>query len=168
MDTITKIKNHPFYACLGALFLIGFLFFVYTHPLMTDGQREVRLVLPQIAPSTEALTLITEPEQGIGSILEMISNSKSSIDLVMYEFKDKGIADALIDAEKRGVSVRVILNGGYKGKIESMNEPAYQYLESSGVSVHFAPSYFALTHQKTLIVDKNQAMIMTFNFTPKY
>ena len=86
----------------------------------------------------------------------------------MYEFKDKTIADALINAEKRGVTVRVLINQGYYGKEEKMNEPAYSYLQSQGVSVHWTPSYFALTHQKTLIVDQNKALIMTFNFTPEY
>jgi phosphatidylserine/phosphatidylglycerophosphate/cardiolipin synthase-like enzyme len=98
----------------------------------------------------------------------MIKNATSSIDLVMYEFKDKQIADALATAQKRGVTVRVLLNEGYYGKEEKMNEPAYSYLESGGIAVRFTPEYFALTHQKTLIVDQNKALIMTFNFVPEY
>jgi phosphatidylserine/phosphatidylglycerophosphate/cardiolipin synthase-like enzyme len=86
----------------------------------------------------------------------------------MYEMKDKTIADALADAQKRGVVVRVLLNQGYFGEEEAMNEPAYAYLKSEGIDVRWTPSIFALTHQKTLIVDKNKALIMTFNFAPEY
>lgn len=168
MNFISKIKKHPFYAILGAIFLICFLFFCYTHPLNTPAQKIIRVSLPKTNTLSGTFTLLTEPEQGVTPILKMIQNSKSSIDLVMYEFTDKTIADALIAAEKRGVSVRVLLNGGYEGKIEKINEPANAYLQNGGVPTRFTPAYFALTHQKTLIVDKNQALIMTFNFVPKY
>jgi phosphatidylserine/phosphatidylglycerophosphate/cardiolipin synthase-like enzyme len=86
----------------------------------------------------------------------------------MYEFKDKEIADALIAAARRGLSVRVLLNQGYYGAEEKMNQPAYDYLETGGVSARWTPSFFALTHQKTLITDNDKAFIMTFNFAPAY
>jgi cardiolipin synthase A/B len=168
MNFISKIKNHPSYAIFGAVFLICFLFFCYTHPLNTPAQKIVRRVLPNTVLPSGTITLLTEPDQDMSSVLQMIANAKNSIDLVMYEFTDKTIADALIAAEKRGVSVRVLLNGGYEGKMEKMNEPADAYLQNGGVPTHFAPAYFALTHQKTLVVDKNQTLIMTFNFAPKY
>jgi cardiolipin synthase len=167
-DLVLKIKTHPFYFCLGAIFLICFLFFVYTHPLDTEYSRKVRAVLPMVATPAGTLTLTTLPDQGTAPVLDLIKNSSKSIDLVMYEFKDKEIADALIGASKRGVAVRVLINQGYQGKVEKINEPAYAYLSSQGVPVHWAPNYFNLTHQKTLIVDKNKAFIMTFNFTPQY
>ena len=167
MNFISKIKNHPFYICLSFVFLVCFLIFCYTHPLNTPARKIIRRVLPNTLPSS-ALTLLTEPKQGISPILQMIGNAKNSVDLVMYEFTDKNIADALVAAQKRGVSVRVLLNGGYEGKIEKMNEPAYAYLQNGGVLARFTPTYFALTHQKTLVTDKNQALIMTFNFAPKY
>jgi cardiolipin synthase len=167
-DFILKIKNHPIYTCFGIVFLICFLIFVYTHPLNTPEKNNTRASLPTVNLPTGTFTLITEPDQGITPVLTLIKNAGSSIDLVMYEFKDKDIADALIAAHKRGVAVRVLLNQGYYGEEEQMNEPAYAYLKSQGVDVRFTPSIFALTHQKTLIVDKNKALIMTFNFTPEY
>src|SRR6185369_5268173 len=36
------------------------------------------------------------------------------------------------------------------------------------VPVKWTPAYFALTHQKTLAIDSNDALIMTFNLTPRY
>ncbi len=165
---ISKIKKYPIYACIGVVFLVCFLIFAYTHPLNTPLQENTRASLPNINLPAGTFSLMTEPEAGISPILAMIKNSTSSIDLVMYEFKDKDIADALIDAEKRGVSVRVLINQGYYGKEEKMNEPAYVYLKSGGVAVHWTPGFFALTHQKTMVVDKNKALIMTFNFVPEY
>jgi phosphatidylserine/phosphatidylglycerophosphate/cardiolipin synthase-like enzyme len=165
---VLKIKKHPFYTCLCMIVLISFLFFVYTHPLNTESSKPVRTVLPMVDAPVDTFTLTTEPEQSTAPILALIKNSTTSIDLVMYEFKDKAIADALIEAEKRGVAVRVLINQGYYGKEEKVNEAAYVYLKSNGVPVNWTPNYFGLTHQKTLIVDKNKAFIMTFNFTPQY
>jgi phosphatidylserine/phosphatidylglycerophosphate/cardiolipin synthase-like enzyme len=167
-DLISKIKIHPIYALIGFVFLIGFLIFVYTHPLNPQSEKTARANLPITSQPAGTFTLITEPDQGITPVLNMIKSATSSIDLVMYEFKDKQIADALIAAQKRGVTVRVLVNQGYYGKEEKLNEPAYSYLESENTSVHWTPEYFALTHQKTLIVDQNKALIMTFNLVPEY
>ena len=98
----------------------------------------------------------------------MIQGAEKIIDLVMYELEDNQIENALISAEKNGVAVRVLLNeGDYGAQPSSYSAAAYQYLRAGGVSVHWSPSYFALTHQKTMIVDGNQAVIMTFNLTPQ-
>jgi phosphatidylserine/phosphatidylglycerophosphate/cardiolipin synthase-like enzyme len=118
--------------------------------------------------NTASTSLIIEPDDGITPIISLINNAKKSIDLVMYELEDKQIEQALASAEKRGVSVRVILNKGYYGEQETVNESAFLYFQTNDVSVRWSPSYFALTHQKTIVIDGNDALIMTFNFTPQY
>ncbi|MDR3519729.1 MAG: phospholipase D-like domain-containing protein [Candidatus Pacebacteria bacterium] len=165
---VLKIKTHPIYAFVVFVLLLGFLIFTYAHPLNTHYENSAHASLPSTNQPAGTFTLITEPDQSITPVLNMIKNATSSIDLVMYEFKDKQIADALAVAQKRGVIVRVLLNEGYYGKEEAMNEPAYSYLESLEIPVHWTPEYFALTHQKTLIVDQNKALIMTFNLAPEY
>lgn len=115
-----------------------------------------------------ALALVSEPKAGITPVLEKISGATKSIDLVMYEFEDIQVEQSLEAAKVRGVSVRVLLNQGYYGKPEAHNEAAYAYLQAQNIPVHWTPSYFALTHQKTLIIDGTDALIMTFNFTPQY
>ena len=167
-NLVLKIKTHPIYALIGFAFLVGFLIFVYTHPLNTNYQKNAHAILPTIVVPDGTFTLITEPEQGITPVLNLIKNATSTIDLVIYEFKDKQIADALLAAQKRGVVVRVLLNQGYYGKEEKLNEPAYSYFKSLNISTHWTPAYFALTHQKTFIVDNNKALIMTFNLAPEY
>ena len=82
--------------------------------------------------------------------------------------KTPQIEAALLAAQNRGVNVRVLLNQGYYGAAATVNEPAYQYFQTNNIPVHWTPSYFALTHQKTMIIDNSEAIIMTLNFTPKY
>lgn len=123
----------------------------------------LRLTTRHAAP----LSLITEPNQGIAPALEAIDHAKHAVELVMYEDEDPQVNAALAAAEHRGVRVRVLLNGGYYGQGSPENQAAYGYLQARGVPVHWTPSYFALTHQKTLVVD-GTAYILTFNFTPAY
>ena len=75
---------------------------------------------------------------------------------------------ALAGAAHRGVDVRVLLNGGYYSRHETTNATAYRYLASRGVHVRYSPTYFALTHQKTLTVDGRESAIMTLNFDGLY
>jgi len=123
---------------------------------------------PQI-PTTNAYSLIVEPAAGITPVLNMVEGATRSIDLVMYELYDQQIENALISAESHGIAVRVLLNEGENGAATSSEtQSAYNTLQAAGVPVHWAPAYFALTHQKTLIVDGDSALIMTFNLTPEY
>ena len=85
----------------------------------------------------------------------------------MYEDEDSQVNAALAADERRGVKVRVLLNGGYYGEGSAQNQAAYSYLQAHSVPVKWTPSYFALTHQKTLLVD-GRAYILTFNLTPQY
>jgi phosphatidylserine/phosphatidylglycerophosphate/cardiolipin synthase-like enzyme len=113
------------------------------------------------------LSLITEPGAGVAPVLDAIRGARRTVELVMYEDEDGQVDAALAAARGRGVSVRVLLNGGYYGEGSPDNEPAYKYLQAHRVDVRWTPPYFALTHQKSLVVD-GRAYILTFNFTPQY
>jgi phosphatidylserine/phosphatidylglycerophosphate/cardiolipin synthase-like enzyme len=88
--------------------------------------------------------------------------------MTMYELDDARVETALAADEARGVAVRVILSGGYKGATSTMNAAAYGYLAVHGVPVRYSPAYFSLTHQKSLVADGSRALIMTFNLVSKY
>ncbi len=114
-------------------------------------------------------SLITEPDDGIAPIIALIQNASTSVDLVIYQLEDTDVERALAEAASRGVSVRVLLNLGYYGKKENTrNDSAYQFFSGHGVPVRWAPSYFALTHQKSIIIDRKKLVVMTLNLTPRY
>ncbi|HEY5220677.1 MAG TPA: phospholipase D-like domain-containing protein [Candidatus Paceibacterota bacterium] len=123
-------------------------------------------------PTSGALSLITEPDDGVAPVLAMINGARASLDLVMYELDDARIESALAADERRGVAVRVILSGGYNGASSTtpatMNAAAYDFLVAHGVSVRWSPAYFSLTHEKSLVIDGDRALIMTFNLVSKY
>ncbi len=118
--------------------------------------------------SPDYFSLVVEPDEGIVPVLSRIEHAQKSIDLVMYKLSDTQIQQALGNAVARGVAVRVLLNGGYYFKKENSNDAPYAALQQLHVPVAWTPTSFALTHQKTLIVDGNDALIMTFNLQSKY
>lgn len=167
-ELVLKIQKNPVHLVFGIILFICFIVFLETHTLNTDYQKVSRTTLPRVSLPAGTFSLITEPDVGMTPVLNLINTATSSIDLVMYEFDDTEIADALVAAKVRGVVVRVLLNQGYFDKVEGRNNTMYAYLQAHNIPVRATPKYFALTHQKSLVVDKNKALIMTFNFTPKY
>lgn len=108
--------------------------------------------------------LIVEPDMGRAPILHAIDSTQHTINLVMYGFTDKVLLDKLIKEKQHGRTVKIILEKSpYKASYE--NTATIQALQENGVSFQGCPSTFRLVHQKTLLVDDNQAIVMTFNFT---
>jgi cardiolipin synthase A/B len=110
-----------------------------------------------------ALRVLVEPTAGIGSIYQIITAARSSVDLTMYELADPTAeADLAADAA-RGVDVRVILDQHLE---RSANTGAYDYLTTHRVHVRWAPAGTTY-HQKTLTVDDATSVIMTGNLVAR-
>lgn len=101
----------------------------------------------------------------MGEIYALIASARHTVDLTMYELEDTGAEAALAADAERGVNVRVILNSAYTG---ADNDAAFAYLQAHAVHVHWASSRYALTHQKTLVIDSSVSVVMTLNWTSRY
>ncbi len=115
--------------------------------------------------SPAALSVLIEPGAGMAPIYALLESARHTIDLVMYELEDADAEQLLAADAARGVDVRVLLNSAYTG---TANSAAFAYLQGHGVHVQWASSLYALTHQKTLVVDASVAVIMTLNWTSRY
>ena len=158
------MKKKHFISLLSLLVVVIVWFFFHDGALAPIG---LNVVKPQTQINNN-ISLITEPEAGIEPVLALINSASSSVSLVMYEFEDRQVDDALVADEKRGVAVQVLVSLGYKGQGFPQNQKEFNFLKENGVPVEWTQSYFALTHQKSLVVDHTAALIMTFNFTPQY
>lgn len=115
-------------------------------------------------PRAQAPLAIIGPDGGAtgleGRVLALIDGATQSIDVQMYAFTLTNIADRLIAADRRGVPVRVLLDGN-----QSANASIRTRLQGGGVEVVTAPAQFQNAHAKYVIVDRARAILMSANFT---
>ena len=121
-----------------------------------------------VAAGTSGVTrvgsLIVEPGAGFSPVYDLIDRARHSIDVTMYEFSDRTAEHDLAAAARRGVRVHVLLDQREK----SVNSAVYSYLSSHAVKVTWSSPKYRYTHQKTVIIDGAEAVIMTANLTSRY
>jgi cardiolipin synthase len=123
-------------------------------------------VLPSAEPAgAGADRLIVEPDDGMQPIYALLASPTRSLDMTMYELVDPTAESVLADDAARGVRVRVILDHGLE---RERNTPAYDFLRSRGVDVTWSSGRFFATHQKTVIIDDDTAVVMSLNLTDEY
>ena len=110
---------------------------------------------------------IVQPQDGSKPVLDLINGAKKTIDLKMFTFTSDDIAEALIRAQKRGVKVRVMLNPA-RSSGSRANDDMRQRLEAGGIELNWSSPDFAVTHEKSMVIDSRLALIATFNYGVKY
>jgi phosphatidylserine/phosphatidylglycerophosphate/cardiolipin synthase-like enzyme len=119
------------------------------------------LTLP---PITGPLKLLATPDpDGHREFIDGIQSAKSAIRMTMFHLNDPKAIQALIDAGKRGVDVRVILDRASTKKKEY--QQSFDLLEKGGVAVRKSSAGFSISHQKSLVVDGRFALITAINLT---
>jgi len=129
-------------------------------PLTVDDPGFVRSLdnFGSVMVGGNAAELLENGDGVFGPMLEDIKNAKSTIHLEIYIFKNdeagRRFADALIDASRRGVKVRLMADA-QGSKLDTLREE----LLAAGVSCHDyrpAKQYNYLgrrTHRKLLVID---------------
>jgi cardiolipin synthase A/B len=121
--------------------------------------------LPSGSGASGDYTLVTEPDQGLNPIYDLMRSAKHSLDMTMYELTDSTAEKILEQDAAKGVDVRVMLDKNEEG---SRNQAAYSALAAHGVHMAWAPSGFTVTHQKTITVDGDVSAVLTLNLTSQY
>jgi phosphatidylserine/phosphatidylglycerophosphate/cardiolipin synthase-like enzyme len=136
--------------CLTPLLvlLIIFSFFLPVH-----GQRFVVSSIP-------IQLCFTPGGDCTDEIVEEIKHARSEIFLQAYSFTSKPIAQALVNAHKRGVNVTAILDKSQRSE---------RYTSASFLANDRIPTYIddkhAIAHNKIIIIDGTTTITGSFNFT---
>ncbi len=93
-------------------------------------------------------------------IIQRLSAAKQNVLVQAYEFTSEPIAEALVSAEKRGVSVAVILD---QSKLSESSGIA-KLLSQANVRI-LADGAHAINHNKVMIIDNATVITGSFNFT---
>ncbi|SRR5579883_581740 len=108
--------------------------------------------------------LIVEPDMGREPIFKAIQQANYSIDLVMYGLTDRQLLASLLQQKSKGLTVKIILEQT-PYKAEGENTRAINAFHQYHIDWQGDIPRFKLIHQKTLIIDDKEAIVMTFNFT---
>jgi cardiolipin synthase A/B len=107
--------------------------------------------------------LIVLPDDGPEAIIEPIRRARHTLNVRMFLFTDRSLLNAVIAARHRGVHVRVMLNPTRRdGSCD--NEEVRDTLTAAGVDVRISSSAFAVTHQKSMVIDGSVGFIESFNW----
>lgn len=136
-----------------------------TRVLMAGGSRLVPKTFPNVSG-----VLFVSPDCSRQVFEDAITSAKESILLNVYEFTDPGFADLVCDAQRRGVRVSVLLEGGPVGGIPAEEFPVIYNLTQAGVLVRVmegdsedhAP--YRYDHAKYLVIDNRTILLTTENF----
>lgn len=129
---------------------------------LTAGAAVIATAVPANAASYSAFPFSRSGTQP--TIYDFVNSAASSLDMTMYELEDTTAVNDLIALEKKGVAVRVVLDGAHK----SANQSAYDALTAAGAGVVWSSASFVYTHQKTITVDGTKSLILTGNLTSQY
>ena len=94
------------------------------------------------------------------AIVSAIAQAKTEILIQAYSFTSAPIAEALINAHKRGIKIEAILD---KSNVTG-NYSSATYISNNGIPV-FIDAAHAIAHNKIMIIDKEIVITGSFNFT---
>jgi len=119
---------------------------------------------PQLhqSPQTEGDVAIGfSPGTGVSLVIKTIQSATQTLDVAAYEFTHQEIAQAIVNALKRGVHVRVLIdqeraNGSYN---------AAQFFANSGVPTRVSNPRYKIFHHKFIVADSTTLQTGSFNYT---
>src|SRR5271169_5153286 len=97
-------------------------------------------------------SLIVMPDDSARPILDAINGAAKSLRVKMFLFSDPSILKSVIDAQRRGVNVRVMLNPARRDG-ESENKETHMKLVAAGVKFIDSNLEYDVTHEKSMVVD---------------
>jgi phosphatidylserine/phosphatidylglycerophosphate/cardiolipin synthase-like enzyme len=111
--------------------------------------------------------LVIQPDDGVEPVRELIASAATSLRIKQFTLTEPSLIEAVVAAHGRGVSVQVMLNP-HRSSGDRANDETFERLRAAGVPVEWTNPQFAVTHEKSLVVDARRALVSTFNLAEKY
>jgi phosphatidylserine/phosphatidylglycerophosphate/cardiolipin synthase-like enzyme len=112
------------------------------------------------------LYVIPEADNSVTPLYALVNNAAKTIDMTMYALEDTTFTADLVAACKRGVVVRVILD---QNSEKSGNTSAFNSLNAqTNCSAVWANKAFAVTHEKSIMIDGAIDVVMSLNLQSQY
>lgn len=150
---------------LISIFLLGSACSTTVAPKVTPQVAEV--AQPVAIPQLEVEKLIITPNpDGHRDFINAILAAKKSVHLAVFHLTNDEVVQALIQAKKNGVEVKVILDG--KSMILGRFKDPYKKLIANNIEVVESSKKFSITHEKSMVIDHELAFITAINLTMNF
>ena len=117
------------------------------HPVISFGTRSVRYAF--------------SPVDGINQqVVALLDAAKTQITFMAFSYTDPAIANAMVRAHKRGVSVRGVME---KQNVRGTGS-VFEKLKDAQVDI-VADGNCYIMHHKTMVIDENTVITGSYNFT---
>jgi len=116
---------------------------------------------PQVAIGGSIVETYFAPEDGVEArLVDLVNEAEESIYLLTYSFTSDALADALIDAQGRGVEIRGVMD-----KAQAANAGGeFERLVVNGMQVRLDGEDGSL-HHKVMIIDEQVVVTGSYNFS---
>jgi phosphatidylserine/phosphatidylglycerophosphate/cardiolipin synthase-like enzyme len=120
----------------------------------------VRLVYRRFA-LTPSIAVYHSPKGGCtDAVVRELRGARREVLVLAYSFTSKPIAQALVEAKKRGAHVEIILDRS--NEHEEYSELAF--LIEQGLAPYL-DAHHAIAHNKVMVIDRHTVVTGSFNFT---
>jgi phosphatidylserine/phosphatidylglycerophosphate/cardiolipin synthase-like enzyme len=114
-------------------------------------------------PAGQVIEVAFSPREGSEElVVKAISSAQSSIGMAAYSFTSPVVAKALLNAKKRGVDVRIVVDeNGNKSKASLA---ALNLMVNASIPTRTISRY-AIHHDKYMVIDKRTVQTGSFNYS---
>jgi phosphatidylserine/phosphatidylglycerophosphate/cardiolipin synthase-like enzyme len=127
---------------------------------MTRFLIAILLLLPASSWAIDAQVAFSPDRGATALVVKTIGEAQHSVRVAAYSFTSKPIAEALLEAHKRGIDVEVVVDRSQA----TARYTAATFLANQGVPVRVDYQY-AIMHDKFIVVDGETVEEGSFNFT---
>ena len=113
--------------------------------------------------SDKSIESAFSPEAGSEAlVIKVINSSERTIRLAAYSFTSPVVVQALLDAKKRGVDIRVVVDD--RGNHSKASIAALNLLVNTGIPTRTISAY-AIHHDKYIVSDEMNVQTGSFNYS---
>ena len=112
---------------------------------------------------SERVEIAFSPEAGAQAlVLKTLNGARKSVRLAGYSFTSPDVVSGLVEAHKRGVDVKALVDD--RGNRSTTSTAALRLVVASGIPVRTISTY-AIHHDKYIVVDETHTQTGSFNYS---
>ncbi len=129
---------------------------------------------PLHVTETARITIAIAPDNALATVVAMIDSAQESVEVETLTIENLAIGEALASAARRGLAVRLLLEGSPVGGLPAQEKYVCQRIEEAGGQCWFMirddgqriQDRYRYLHAKFILVDHRQTAISSENLSP--